>query len=520
MKRPPNTGSIEQRGEHFRARLPRDESGKRPILRMPDGRTLFDSYAAAESALDALLVLMSQGRAVTPSSVSLRAYGDRFLERRAAVGSELRAKVRGIRQERSAWNAHVRTAPFAEQPIDVVTRGAIKAWLRQKLAEPAYRGGARDARKATGRALSRKTVSNALTVLRLVLGGAVEDGLLDRNPAADVRVPMAVEEHERSTYLHESELAALFALDLPDHVRAGLALALYTGLRRSSLLALEWSDVDLDAGVLVSRRQKRGRLFTQRMLPAAVEVLRWWRERAPKGKWVFTAPHAKDEPARPFQRDYDFGFPTLRVAAGITRSDPAPCLHSFRHSTAVYLLSGAWGRRWSLDEVRDHLSHASTTITERYLHWRDEAATERAAATTGGFTLNLPDRPEVVTSPPAADPVVPTWSPAPSEPDPQVGGKTEETGPLAQWQSSGLLTGRESSDSEHLAGDSRSLGGQPSLRARMVAFLSSAVAEGASTGDLEAARVAHDALARLLGAPVADGAAEVVDLASRRRGAP
>jgi hypothetical protein len=53
----------------------------------------------------------------------------------------------------------------------------------------------------------------------------------------------------------------------------------------------------------------------------------------------------------------------------------------------------------------------------------------------------------------------------------------------------------------------------------MVAALSALVAEAAAVGDLPAARVAHEAIGRLLSASstvVAD-AAVVVDLASRRK---
>lgn len=516
MKRPPGTGSIEQRGDQFRARLPRNDRGERPILRLPDGTTLFATPEAAAAALDGVLALMARGRVATPSSVTLRAFGERYMAQRAEHGSEVRATVRGIRQEASAWRAHVSTAPFAERPIDTIERAEIKAWIRQKLTEPAYRGGARDARKATGATLSRKTVGNLLHVLRVVLAGAVEDGLLERNPAADVKVPIEVQERELATYVYPAELVALFVLALPDHVRAGLALALYTGLRRSSVLALEWADVDLDAGVLVSRKQKRGRLFRQHLLPEAVKLLRWWKERAPAGRWVFTAPHAKDAPARPYQRDYDFGFAGWREAAGITRDDPRPTLHSLRHTCAVALLGGWWGRRWSLDEVRDHLSHASVTITERYLHWVDESAAQRAAETAGGLAVipGLLAGPEVIVS---ASAVVPPVVPG------TVGARSastrndEENRAVSSVVEQRAFNRQSPEGSRDLTAESVDTGDQPPpLRARMVAFLTSAVAEGTSTGDLEAARIAHDAVARLLGSPASDSSAGVVDLASER----
>jgi integrase len=55
----------------------------------------------------------------------------------------------------------------------------------------------------------------------------------------------------------------------------GLLLAATTGLRRSEVLALAWSDVDLDAAVLRVRRGKTARSRRQISLPpVAIAALR------------------------------------------------------------------------------------------------------------------------------------------------------------------------------------------------------------------------------------------------------
>lgn len=64
---------------------------------------------------------------------------------------------------------------------------------------------------------------------------------------------------------------------------------------------------------------------------------------------------------------------------------------------------------------------------------------------------------------------------------------------------------------------SRAERGGDNPRARMVGELCASLAAAARGGDLEAARVAHVALGRLLGATTGAGeGAEVVDLAERR----
>jgi hypothetical protein len=50
----------------------------------------------------------------------------------------------------------------------------------------------------------------------------------------------------------------------------------------------------------------------------------------------------------------------------------------------------------------------------------------------------------------------------------------------------------------------------------MAAALSVSLAEAMTVGDLEAARIAHDAIGRLLRGDTDHGSAEVVDLAARR----
>jgi integrase len=96
--------------------------------------------------------------------------------------------------------------------------------------------------------LSARTVSHAHKVLGAALKQAVENGTLARNVAA-IRKPPSVEQQEIEI-LNPDQIKTV--LDgLAGHALHPIAsLALATGMRRGELLAVQWSDVDLDRAVL------------------------------------------------------------------------------------------------------------------------------------------------------------------------------------------------------------------------------------------------------------------------------
>ena len=96
--------------------------------------------------------------------------------------------------------------------------------------------------------LSARTVGHAHRVLSAALTRAVENGTLARN-VATIRKPPTVEEQEIEILSPDTIKAILEGLaDHPLHPIASLALA--TGMRRGELLALQWSDIDLERGVI------------------------------------------------------------------------------------------------------------------------------------------------------------------------------------------------------------------------------------------------------------------------------
>lgn len=103
------------------------------------------------------------------------------------------------------------------------------------------------------RPLSPKSVRNIHGVLHSALKQAVADGVLISNPADNTKLPKPKKPQLRPIM---DEDVALFMSACETHKYGRLFMIdLFTGLRQSELLGLQWDDVDLDTGILTVRRQ-------------------------------------------------------------------------------------------------------------------------------------------------------------------------------------------------------------------------------------------------------------------------
>jgi integrase len=90
-------------------------------------------------------------------------------------------------------------------------------------------------------------VRNVGTILRRALRDAVSDDLLKSNPADGVKLPK-VGKSKIVTWTPEQTWVALDGLTEP--LRSMVHLTATTGMRRSEVLGLRWSSVDVDAQAL------------------------------------------------------------------------------------------------------------------------------------------------------------------------------------------------------------------------------------------------------------------------------
>ena len=340
----------------------------------------FDDIEEAERRADAAAVVLSEGGLASVGGVTLAGWGEKWLERR-----ELSGEVRDIENQGRNFKKHIATASFALRPIASITRGDVREWLVTM---------AKKRKPGTTETISRSTVKRVYALLRVMLRDACEEEIIRENVARDVKVRGRDEStHEPWTFLSREEQDAIrTCTDIPEHARLVMTFAWLTGLRSSEIAALRLADVlvdDDDPHVVVrfSRKDKAtksGKIRRVPLLPDAVEVVRRWLAMLPTFalknpvKLAFpTMQGARRQAGKMLGQDFDAKtkkktdrFSRYLQAAGITRHVR---FHDLRHTCGSSLVSGVWGRRWSIEEVREVLGHQSIAMTTRYSHLGDTA---------------------------------------------------------------------------------------------------------------------------------------------------
>jgi integrase len=139
---------------------------------------------------------------------------------------------------------------FGNRRLKDIKPADLEAFKRQRLATPTKAG-----KERTIAAVQRE-----LEVMRAVMRWAVRHGWLQRSPFEyGEPVISKADENRRDRVLSAEEEARLLAVcgnDSPRaHLRPILICALDTAMRRGEIFKLRWSDVHLDAGMIVIRAE-------------------------------------------------------------------------------------------------------------------------------------------------------------------------------------------------------------------------------------------------------------------------
>ncbi len=188
--------------------------------------------------------------------------------------------------------------------------------------------------KELSKIMAFKTVKNQLTVYNHIFRYAVDMGYITFNPARDIEVPQVKEKKKISSPPQTEIEIAKNSYDIEFGLFAYMAL--YTGLRRGELLALDWSDVDIENRIIkvdkaivhkfnkpyVSKPKTSKSIGKVPILDALLKVLK------PSKGLIF--PNKNGEYMT--QRQFECAWQRYCKATGIS-STP----HQFRHAYATML---------------------------------------------------------------------------------------------------------------------------------------------------------------------------------------
>ncbi len=213
IKRDGGSSSEHGRGLRWRARYVDDEGQQHSKM--------FERKSAAQAWLDnEVTTKLCSGTYVTPQAGQVTV-GAMYASWSAAQ-AHISAKTAATRK--SAWSSRVEPRWADVAVVDVKT-SAVKAWVAAMVAEGVGTAG----------------IENVFGLLRQVLGAAVEDRRIPRNPCEGVKLPKR--QHADRGYLSHTQVAAL-ADAVGRHPEVVRFLS-YTGLRWGEMAALRVCDFDM-----------------------------------------------------------------------------------------------------------------------------------------------------------------------------------------------------------------------------------------------------------------------------------
>lgn len=218
----------------------------------------------------------------------------------------------------------------------------------------------------TAEGYASRTIRGVVQTLALVLRQAMEDGIVERNVAALVKLPKL--ETKPAQHFTAEQARRFLDVARDDPLMALYALALGTGLRRGEALALTWRDVDTDnrgrpLGVRV-RASKTIAGVRVVPLPAFAADSLALVDRKPGPIWTASPSYVSDH------------FQELCRRAGV----PVITFHSLRHTAATLMAEAGV----SLEVRRWLLGHTRGDMTMRYSHESD-ALKREAVEKLGGM---------------------------------------------------------------------------------------------------------------------------------------
>lgn len=222
--------------------------------------------------------------------------------------------------------------------------------------------------------LSANSVNGVITVLKSSLKRAEMLNLVEKQYTACIQRPKNREKQVECFSKTEQRKIEAYIFEKNKPKLLGIILCLYTGLRIGELMALEWSDVDLQKGMIKISKSchdawRNGEYVkvidspktqsSERIIPLPKQLilcLKDWKKQV-DGNYVISGERRHGAPVRSYQKTFERVLSRLNIAH--------KGFHSLRHTFATRALECGMDVK-TLSEL---LGHKNPTVTlKRYAH--------------------------------------------------------------------------------------------------------------------------------------------------------
>ena len=197
-----------------------------------------DNGRDAKKQLEKFSVECSEGKVQRASNMKMAELIDLFLVQYA----EPTMKLSTLNSVRAIIRRTIKPT-FGNAKVSSLKKLNIQAWINK------YRTNH-----------SPKTVMNAYSLLRNIFNWANQMDLTDNNPCRDIILPRP--QKKEATYFNKEDVAALLkALEnVPEErlsYKTAIYILLFSGIRKSELFGLNWSDVNMMTGEISIQRTRQ-----------------------------------------------------------------------------------------------------------------------------------------------------------------------------------------------------------------------------------------------------------------------
>ena len=316
----------------------------------------------AEKALGEIMSEIHAGTYRKVQEIGFKDFCDRWLTDYASVNT----RPRTYAGYRSYIENHLKPF-FGNRNISEIGTETVQRYVSAKVVE--------------GK-LSHRAIGHSLTIFKGIMGTAFDWGYIKQVPGARVKKPKVP--HKEMEYLSPDEVHKLLeACNPADKVL--FLTAVFTGCRRSELLAIQWADIDLNESTIrVNKGLYKGKLVdtktehSRRRISVPASVLNALMDHkltcpASEMDLVFCT-----KQGNPYHPDWVYKkkfLPALRIA-GIREMG----MHALRHTCATLMIAANVQPK----AIQAHLGHSSIQVTmDLYGHLLPSTQKDAAARLEG-----------------------------------------------------------------------------------------------------------------------------------------